>query len=190
MAFVPLQEKKTVNTEWYIKLCHALGLRGWECLSSKQRYPLSAPPSSTTTQVLTPPPPLWTTWKQIAFTWSPRPRNPRLAPCDFFLFPRVKQQLKGKQFQGVEEARAFSEGVVSDTPQSTWSASMVTRFERMTKRVNVEGDYFEKNWTRVEIRTCAQISTSRNLRGDPRKQFVTHCTTISIKELCFCGIIH
>ena len=56
----------------------------------------------------------------------------------------MKQQLKGKQFQGVEEARAFSEGVVSDTPQSTWSASMVAWFERMTKRVNAEGDYFEK----------------------------------------------
>ena len=27
--------------------------------------------------------------------------------CDFFLFPQVKQHLKGKQFQGVEYARLF-----------------------------------------------------------------------------------
>ena len=42
-----------------------------------------------------------------------------LAPCDFFLFLRVKQELKGKQFQGVEDAPASFDGVISDMPKST-----------------------------------------------------------------------
>ena len=61
-----------------------------------------------------------------------------------FLFPQVKQQLKRKQFQGIEDARAVFEGMVPDMPQSMWFGDMVTWFERMTKRVYAEGDYFEK----------------------------------------------
>ena len=60
------------------------------------------------------------------------PYSPGLAPCDFFLFPQAKQRLKGKQFQGAEDARAFFEGVISDMPQSTWSGTMITWFEMMT----------------------------------------------------------
>ena len=95
--------------------------------------------STKTTRASTPPPPLLTAWKRIAFSWSPRPHNysPSLAPCDFFLFPQVQQRLKGKQFQGVEDARAFYEGVIFDMPQSTWSGAMVTWFERTTKYVYV-----------------------------------------------------
>ena len=50
---------------------------------------------------------------------------PDLAHWGFFLFPQVKQQLKGKQFKGVEDARAVFEGVITDMPQSTWSGAMV-----------------------------------------------------------------
>ena len=77
---------------------------------------------------------------------------------------------KGKQFMGVEDAGAFSEGVISDMPQSTWSGAMVTWFERIIKCVHAEegGGATLKNRTRQEIRTCAQISTSRDLWGDPR----------------------
>jgi hypothetical protein len=31
------------------------------------------------------------------------PYSPDLAPCDFFLFPRLKSSLKGKRFQDVAE---------------------------------------------------------------------------------------
>jgi len=31
--------------------------------------------------------------------------SPDLAPCDFFLFPRMKRDVKGKRFQNVEEVR-------------------------------------------------------------------------------------
>ena len=44
--------------------------------------------------------------------------SPGLAPCDFFLFPQVKQQLKGKQFQGLGPGDAWAcfEGLISDIP--------------------------------------------------------------------------
>ena len=56
----------------------------------------------------------------------------------------MKQQLKGKQFQGVDDTRAFFENVISDMQKSTWSGAMFEWFERMTKRVHAEGGYYEK----------------------------------------------
>ena len=35
----------------------------------------------------------------------PLPYSPDLAPCDFFLFPRMKRNLKGKRFQNVQQVR-------------------------------------------------------------------------------------
>jgi hypothetical protein len=34
------------------------------------------------------------------------PYSPDLAPCDFFLFPKMKLKLKGHQFDTIEEIRA------------------------------------------------------------------------------------
>ena len=68
----------------------------------------------------------------------------------------MKQQLKGKQFQGVDDARAFFEGVIFDTPQSTWSGAVVTWFERMTKCLHAEGGYHE------------ELDLARNLYIAPR----------------------
>ena len=67
-----------------------------------------------------------------------------LAPCDWFLFPSVKRQLKGEQFQSVKDARSFIEGVILDMPQSAWSGVIHSWFERMVKCVQAEGGFFGK----------------------------------------------
>ena len=33
------------------------------------------------------------------------PYSPDLAPCDFFLFPRMKRQMKGKSFADISEVK-------------------------------------------------------------------------------------
>ena len=43
-----------------------------------------------------------TGWQRLR---PPPPYSPDLAPCDFFLFPRMKRDLKEKRFQNVEEVR-------------------------------------------------------------------------------------
>ena len=72
------------------------------------------------------------------------PHSPDLAPCDWFLFPSVKRQLKEQQFQNAEDARAFIEGVSLDMPHLKWSGVIDSWFERMVKCVQAEGDFFEK----------------------------------------------
>ena len=71
------------------------------------------------------------------------PSSPGLAPDDFILLPRVKQKLKGKQFQGVEDARDFFDCAILDIQQSTSSAPMVSWFERIAKCVHVDEGYYE-----------------------------------------------
>ena len=72
------------------------------------------------------------------------PYSPDLAPYDFFLFPQIKKQLKGKPFSCVEEARAFAEGAISDIPQSAWAGAVDSWFQRMAKCIQAQGGYFEK----------------------------------------------
>ena len=72
------------------------------------------------------------------------PYSPDLAPCDWFLFCCVKWQLKRKQFQNVEDARAFIEGVTLDIPQSAWSCVINSWFEKTVKCVQAEGSFFKK----------------------------------------------
>jgi hypothetical protein len=42
------------------------------------------------------------------------PYSPHLAPCDFFLFPRLKSTLQGKLFQDVAEMQVIRHGTVPD----------------------------------------------------------------------------
>jgi hypothetical protein len=40
------------------------------------------------------------------------PHSPELAPCDFFLFPKVKRNLKGHRFDTIEEIHVESQRVL------------------------------------------------------------------------------
>ena len=87
----------------------------------------------------------------MMFSWSPT-HHIHLTefPVTGILFPSVKRQLKGKQFQN-EDARAFFEGVILDTPQSTWSGVIDSCFEKKVKCVQAlggGGGGSLKNWSR------------------------------------------
>ena len=132
VSSVLLQERKTVDIEWYINIYLPKVFEAWSGRRpSNGTHGLlfhhdnaSAHTAAATLDYLK------TNRVQLA---TRTPCFPRLALCEFFLFIYVEQQLKGKQFQGVEDARAFYEVVISDMPQSAWSSAMVTWFERMTK---------------------------------------------------------
>jgi hypothetical protein len=40
------------------------------------------------------------------------PYYPDLAPCDFFVFPKIKLKLKGRQFDTIEEIQVESQRVL------------------------------------------------------------------------------
>jgi hypothetical protein len=55
--------------------------------------------------------------------------SPDLAPCDFFLYPKMKLKLKGRRFDTVEEIQAESQRVLD------------TRIERTSRKRSKNGGY-------------------------------------------------
>ena len=72
------------------------------------------------------------------------PYSPDLAPCDFWLFPKVKDSLRGKRYDDEDAAfAAFEERVMALTPDD-WKGCFKGWFGRMQLCIDCKGEYFEK----------------------------------------------
>lgn len=72
------------------------------------------------------------------------PYSPDLAPCDFFLFPKLKLQLRGKEFKTPEAAVAAYQDLLEGMEKKEFQSAFEQWFERMMKCVQCFGEYFEK----------------------------------------------
>ena len=52
--------------------------------------------------------------------------SPDLAPCNFWVFPKLKSPLKGKRFQTIDEIQENTEGQLMATRRTVWSPKMPT----------------------------------------------------------------
>ena len=142
VATIPLEDKKTFTADWYVNHCLPKIFQAWckRCPRMGVRCLLlhhdnvSVHTAAVTLDCLAA--------SDVQLVTHPS-YSPDLVPCDWVLFPFVKWQLKGKQFQNAEDARAFIEAVILDIPQSTWSGVKDSWFERMIKCVQTEGGVFE-----------------------------------------------
>jgi hypothetical protein len=50
------------------------------------------------------------------------PYSPDLAPCDFFLFPKMKLKLKGRRFGTIEEIEAESQRVLDSPTENDYQS--------------------------------------------------------------------
>lgn len=78
------------------------------------------------------------------------PYSPEMAPCDVFLFPRLKLPLRGKRFQTIEAIEENSQKELKAIPKSAYEKC----FEDWKKRWNMcivcDGDYFEGNKINID----------------------------------------
>lgn len=140
VATVALEDRRTVNAEWYSTICLPEVIDEWRKTNRKRRLILHQDNASAHTAGST-----------IAFLkeknvdlMSHTPYSPDLSPCDFFLFPKVKNLMRGQRFRTPEEAvEAFRQHVLA-IPQTDWQKCYDDWFHRMNKCINVEGEYFEK----------------------------------------------
>ena len=143
VAIIPLEDRKTVTADCYVSHCLSKIFQAWYKRRSRTDVRglllhfdnASAHTAAVTVDFLAA--------NDVQMITHP-PCSPGLAPCDWLLFPSVKWQLKGKQFQNTEDTRTFFEGVILDIPQSTWSGVTDSWFERMVQCVQAEGGFFEK----------------------------------------------
>jgi hypothetical protein len=72
-----------------------------------------------------------------------QPYFPDLAPCDFFLFPKMKLKLKERRFDTIEERHAESQRVL-DTPTKKDFQEAFQKWRRRWDRcLYAEGNFFE-----------------------------------------------
>jgi hypothetical protein len=79
--------------------------------------------------------------KQVTVLDHP-PYSPDLAPKDLFLFPKIKEILKGRHFDNIDDIRINMTGALKEIPHQFQNC-----FERWTRRwrrcIISQGEYFE-----------------------------------------------
>lgn len=140
VATIALEDRKTVNSEWYITNClpvvinkmHQYHPRKTILLHHDNARPHTA--AATNDYLKT---------KKVECIGHP-PYSPDLAPCDFFLFPNIKDKLRGIRFNTAEEAVEAYRKLLSEVPSEDWKICFKKWLERMDKCVQLGGEYFEK----------------------------------------------
>lgn len=72
------------------------------------------------------------------------PYSPDLAPCDFFLFPRLKRELKGKHWETVENIQNHVTTFLTDIPVEEFQGAFQAWQTRLRKCIDAGGEYFEE----------------------------------------------
>jgi|SRR6185312_2335588 len=68
--------------------------------------------------------------------------NPDRAPCNFFLFPQIKKELKKKRFDKVENLARAVQAVAEPIPKADYEKSLQSWQNRLQHCMDVNGEYF------------------------------------------------
>ncbi len=72
------------------------------------------------------------------------PYSPDLAPCDFYLFPTIKSEMRGKRFDDVDDLPVAVREVIRQIPAADYRKCFATWVSRWEKCIKHSGEYFEK----------------------------------------------
>lgn len=140
VATVALENRRTVNSDWYTTICLPEVIDELRKNNRKRRIILHHDNASSHTARQTND---FLKAKNVELMSHPA-YSPDLAPCDFYLFPKIKNQLRGKRFSSPDEAVEEYEKHVSEVTTEEWHKSFQNWFDRMKKCIDAKGDYFEK----------------------------------------------
>ena len=73
------------------------------------------------------------------------PYSPDLAPCDFWLFPKLKEKLRGCRYETIEEMKEAVTTVIDTITQEDFHGAFQKLLERYNKCIAAGGDYFERD---------------------------------------------
>lgn len=140
VATVALEDRATVNADWNKTICLPEVIDTMRKRNRKRRIILHHDNASAHTAAQTVG---YLKEKNVELMAHP-PYSPNLSPCDFFLFPMVKKKMHGQRFSTPKEAvQAFRQHIL-DIPSSERQKCFQNWFERISKYINLKGEYFEK----------------------------------------------
>lgn len=137
---IPLEEQKTVNAEWYTTICLPSVFEKVREKRPRSRILLHHDNASAHTANKTK---SFLASEKVELVNHPA-HSPDLAPCDFFIFPKIKDLMRGLSFTGPEEAVIAFNQHVKNMPSDKWSSCFQKWFDRMKKCLKCNGEYFEK----------------------------------------------
>ena len=70
------------------------------------------------------------------------PYSPDLAPCDFWLFPKLKEKLRGCRYETIEEMKEAVMKIIDALTQEDFDGAFQKLLE-WYKCIGAGGDYFE-----------------------------------------------
>ena len=70
------------------------------------------------------------------------PHSPDLAPCDFWLFPKLKEKLRGYRYETIAEMKEVVTKVIDAVDVHEVFQKLL---ERYSKCIAAGGDYFERD---------------------------------------------
>ncbi len=71
------------------------------------------------------------------------PYSPDLAPCDFFLFPLLKAQMRGNHYRNIEQVQHATVEILRAIPADKFEDAIKELPVRWAKCVKAEGDFFK-----------------------------------------------
>ena len=71
------------------------------------------------------------------------PYSSDLAPCDFWLFLKLKEKLRGCHFETIEEMKEAVTKAIDTLTQEDFHGAFLKLLERYNKCIEARGDYFE-----------------------------------------------
>ena len=110
--------------------------------------------------------------------------SPDLAPCDFWLFPK----LIGCRYETTEEIKEAVTKVIDKLAQEDFHGVFQKLLERYNKCIAAGGDYFEGDWSFICVKSIKVPirKKSGNLFNDPRI-YMCVCIYICVcVSLCVC----
>jgi len=140
VATVPLEDRRTVNADWYTNVCLPEIINEIRKNNPNRRIILhhdnaSSHSAHKTNDFLK---------ANNVELMTHCPYSPDLSPNDFFLFSLIKKKMRGKRFSTPEEAIDAFKMHVSEIPSSGWKNCFKDWFDRMKKCIDYKGEYFEK----------------------------------------------
>ncbi len=78
------------------------------------------------------------------------PYSPDLAPCDFFIFPRMKNGLRGHKFRNVADLQVAVRHTLRAIPPQDYSEAIRSMPIRWMKCISAQGEYFEGSHISVD----------------------------------------
>ena len=144
VASVPLEQGKTVTSQWYVDNClpkvfdKLQGGRPKSILKKHFLHHDNAPAHRASKTLLF----IGASGIQLI---EPPPYSPDLAPCDFWLFSKVKQPLRGKVFKTIDNVIEAVNTQLNQLKNEDFEQCFQSWIYRLKKCKDIGGKYVEKS---------------------------------------------